>query len=67
MCKLIWIGNEIGCLIVDSNTHVCLVEDFADFVAYQIYDGLEIQFGNKSLLNGVNNLQFSNALLFLFE
>ncbi len=38
------------------------MEHFTQFIADQIYNGLEIQLGGESLLNGVDDLQFGIPL-----
>ena len=43
--------EQIGFLVVPSDFEIRRVEHFPQFIADKIHDGLEVQFGGKSLLD----------------
>ena len=59
--------SQIGFFIVPTNNQIRCVEHFAQFIANQVHNGLEVQLGSESLLDGVDDLQLGNTLLFSFE
>jgi hypothetical protein len=59
--------KQIGFFIVPSDTQIRRVEHFAQFIADQIHNGLEVQLGGEPLLDGVDDLQLGDAFLFGFE
>ncbi len=43
------------------------IEQFGQLPAHRVVDGLNVQIGNQSLLDGVDHAQFRVALFGLFE
>ena len=59
--------KQVGFFIVPANTKIRRVEHFAQLISHQIHNGLEVQLGGESLLNGVDDLQLGDAFLLGFE
>ncbi len=54
---------EIGLIIVPIYNEIGSVKDLTQLVSDHIDNGLKVQFGSQSLLDGVDDLQFADALL----
>ena len=52
----------MGFFIVPGDVAILCIENCTQFVANQIYNGLEVQLGGKSLLDGVDDLQLGFTL-----
>ena len=60
--------HEIGFFIVPGNAKITSIDEhLAQLIADQIYNGLEIQLGGESLLDGVDDLQLGDAFLLRFK
>ena len=59
--------KKIGFFIKPINFKIRRVEHFTQLITDQIHNGLEVQLGGESLLDGVDDLQLGNALLLGFE
>ena len=59
--------NQISFFIIPADIKIACIEHLPQLVADQIHDGLKVQFGGESLLNGVDDLQLGNPLLLGFE
>ena len=67
MLVKIKVMNQISFFIVPGNCKVRRIKYFAQFIADQIHNGLEVQLGGESLLNGVDDLQLRDTFLLGFE
>src|SRR5687768_2615408 len=55
--------QEICFFVIPGNTKITSIENFAQFVADQIHNGLEVQLGGEPLLDGIDDLQLGDAFL----
>ncbi len=62
MFVLVQIVDEVGLFIVPTNAEIGRIEDFAQLVADQVDDRLEIQLGGEPLLDRVDDRELGVAL-----
>ena len=59
--------KQICFFIIPTDTEIWCVEHLPQLITDQIDNGLKIQLGGETLLNGVDDLQLGDALLLGFE
>ena len=59
--------REICLFVVPADGKIRRIEYFTQLITDEIHNGLEVQLGGESLLNGVDDLQLGDAFLLSFE